>query len=220
MAHAVVAPLHGTGSADFPTARRYPRVPVQTPTELSVGNSSTLGEAQNLSLGGLLLRTARILDCGTEVTVRFNLPTGHSISTRCVVVHAQPGNQVGLRFVQLEEHNRRAMAQFIRRMGLYTRRGARITKRLHVTLRATNVLPALPEMAETIALSRHGGLLVTRARLATGEDVHLWWPEAKRGAKARIVHRRISGTAGLLELGFEFIDESNFWQLEFPSQNQ
>ena len=220
MADAALSPQHGTISGEFPAARRYPRVPVQTPTELCIGNLSTLGEAQNLSLGGLLLHASRALECGTEVTVRFNLPTGHSISTRCIVVHAQPGNQLGLRFVQLEEHNRRAMAQFIRRMGLYTRRGARITKRLHVTLRAANAVPALPEMAETVALSRHGGLLVTRARLATGDVVHLWWPEAKRGAKARIVHRRISGTAGLLELGFEFIDESNFWQLEFPSQNQ
>jgi hypothetical protein len=35
---------------------------------------------------------------------------------------------------------------------------------------------------------------------------------------ARVVNRRITGTAGLLEIGFEFLQEFNFWGLNFPEE--
>jgi len=71
-------------------------------------------------------------------------------------------------------------------------------------------------MAETVVLSKHGGLMVTRARFALGAIIYLHWPGGRRGAYVRIVHRREEGAGGLAELGFEFTQEINFWGLNFP----
>jgi len=76
------------------------------------------------------------------------------------------------------------------------------------------------ELAETIVISRHGGLVSTRARLAMNDEVLVWWPDGRRGASARVVHRHPTGAAGLVEVGFEFLQEMNFWGLDFPEETQ
>jgi hypothetical protein len=157
----------------------------------------------------------RKLKVGARVRILFNLPTGYTISTECEVMHVQPGNQAGLLFLELDGAARNGVNEFIEQMVTYTRRGVRITKRLHVTLRKADEEPALAEMAETIVISRHGGMLATRARFAEQDVIHLSWPEGKRGAPAKIVSRH-DGAAGLINLGFEFLAEDNFWQLNFP----
>ncbi|HET9742821.1 MAG TPA: PilZ domain-containing protein [Terriglobales bacterium] len=204
----------------FVTARRYPRVPLNTPVEVWADGQNALGETRNISLGGLLLQCTctRKLQAAKEVKVLFNLPTGHTISTPCKVVHLQAERKIGLGFLDLEEHHRSIMAQFIQQLVTYTRRGVRLTKRVHVTLRPVGGAAFLSEMAETIVLSQHGGLLITRAHFNLGDAVYLWYPQGKRGGQARIVHERMNGTGGLSELGFEFTDDRNFWRLEFPQE--
>lgn len=200
------------------SARKYPRVALSIPVELRVAGRKTVTNTLNLGVGGLLLQPQeRPLSVGTEVNVLFNLPTGHSISTAATVVHVM-GSAVGLRFIDLEEASRMVLSRFLRRMLNYIRRGVRLTRRMHVTIRGTASLESAFEIAETIVISRHGGLLSTRAQFVVNDEVLLWWPEGKRGTSARIVHRRASGTAGLLELGFEFLQDVNFWGLDFPEE--
>jgi hypothetical protein len=207
--------LHEHESESFDTARRDHRVPLRTPIEVWTHGTSALGETLNVGAGGLLIECRRKLQVGTHIRVLFNLPTGHTISTECEVLHVHAGHQAGLLFLKLEEAARAAICEFIDRMVTYTRRGVRITKRLHVMLRQTDADAALSEMAETIVLSRHGGMLATRAPFAEQDVVYLWWPQGKRGVNAKIVSRRESA-AGLLDLGFEFLSEENFWRLDFP----
>jgi hypothetical protein len=174
----------------------------------------------NLGVGGLLLQPQEHpLPQGTEVRLLFNLPTGHSISTPAKVAHIV-GSAVGLQFVELEETSRVVLARFLRRMINYVRRGVRVTRRMYVTIRGAGSPEPTFEMAETVVISRHGGLLSTRAQFGVGDEVRIWWPEGKRGSTARIVHRRASGTAGLIELGFEFSQDINFWGLEFPEESR
>ena len=75
-------------------------------------------------------------------------------------------------------------------------------------------------MAETIVITRHGGLLSTRAGFAVDEQIFLWWPDGKRGTNARVVHRGSTGTAGQTEVGFEFLQDFNFWGLDFPEESR
>jgi hypothetical protein len=35
-----------------------------------------------------------------------------------------------------------------------------------------------------------------------------------------VVHRQPTGAAGLVEVGFEFLQEMNFWGLDFPEETQ
>jgi hypothetical protein len=200
------------------TARRFPRVRLATPVVVKVGKLTLMGQSENVSLGGLLLEIAHQLSEGLEVDVLFNLPTGHTVSTRGVVVHTLSSRYYGIKFPELEDPSRTWLALFVQKLITYVRRGARISKRMHVTLRAMESDGSSQELAETVALSRHGGLLVARARFAVGDLLYVWWPGGKRGAYVRIVHRRQNGAAGLAELGFEFTEAKNFWGINFPEE--
>jgi len=204
-------------SADlWETARRFPRVPLTMPVEVWMPNMATIASSHNVSMGGMLLEWRRPpIAAGTEVHVLFNLPTGHSVSTLAKVVHAG-GATLGVQFVDLEEPARMALSRFLRRLMTYTRRGARLTRRMHVTIRGVDSPACAFEMAETIVISRHGGLMSTRAHFFLGDQVFLWWPDGGRGTNVRVVNRRATGTAGLVELGFEFVQDFNFWGIDFP----
>jgi hypothetical protein len=130
------------------------------------------------------------------------------------------GSAVGVQFLELEETSRITLSRFLRRMITYVRRGVRVTRRMHVTIRVAGSPESHFEMAETIVISRHGGLLSTRAHFAVNDDIVVWWPDGKRGANARVVHLRASGAAGLVEMGFEFAPGLNFWGLDFPEETQ
>jgi len=217
-------------SADvWKTARKYPRVSLTIPVEVRSGDAKTITNTLNLSVGGMLLQPQQeSLALGTEVRLLFNLPTGHSISANAKVVHLATGakvvhvmgSAVGLQFTDMTEESRIALSRFLRRMIVYVRRGVRLTKRMQVTVRGVASPESAIEMAETIVITRHGGLLSTRAGFAVDEQIFLWWPDGKRGTNARVVHRRSTGTAGLTEVGFEFLQDFNFWGLDFPEESR
>ncbi len=102
----------------------------------------------------------------------------------------------------------------------YRRRGARIALRLTVVFRWEDPGGGFhEELAETVLLSRHGGLGLCRARLKAGEEAFVWWPERQREARVRIVFRRIGAIADLTEVAFEFEGPDDFWQISFPSES-
>ena len=225
----MVQGLEPTLQEVWKTARKYPRVSLTIPVEVRFGNLTTITNTLNVSAGGMLLQPqTQSLPLGSELRLRFNLPTGHSISATGKVVHLTTtarivhtmGTAAGVQFTNLDEVSRMALSRFLQRMITYVRRGVRITRRMHVTIRPVGSPESVSEMAETIVISRHGGLLSTRGRFAVGDEIVLWWLDGKRGTSARIVHRHSSGTAGLTELGFEFLQDFNFWGLDFPEQEQ
>ena len=211
------------------SARKYPRISLTLPVELQMGDAKISTNTLNLSVGGMLLQPQqRPLAIGTEVEAHFNLPTGYAIATRAKVIHLTTmakvvhlmGSAIGLQFVDTDESTRQALSQFLRRMITYIRRGVRLTRRMHVTVRRATEPESATEMADTIVICRHGGLLSTHARFAVNEEIFLWWPDGKRGTRARVVHRRTSATPGLNEMGFEFLEQLNFWGLDFPEESQ
>ncbi len=99
----------------------------------------------------------------------------------------------------------------------YRRRGVRIAVRLTVLFRWEDRDGGFhEELAETVLLSRHGGLGLCHARFKVGEEVFVWWPEQQREARVRIVFRRIGAVADLTEVAFEFEGVDDFWGLNFP----
>src|SRR5438270_9270930 len=79
--------------------RRHPRVRVAMPVELRSGMMLALGVTEDLSLGGM--RVACPVRLERELWVRFNLPSGHSVRARSLVVHSQPNGRIGLSFGEL-----------------------------------------------------------------------------------------------------------------------
>jgi len=198
------------------TMRQYPRVRLTIPIVVKTDDRTLMGQTLNLSLGGLLMEVPYKFKQGLQLNLLFNLPTGHTISTRAVVVHTPSKKSCGVKFSNLDDSCRTCLALFVQKLIEYVRRGVRVSNRMHVTLRATSSDKSSEEMAETVVLSKHGGLMVTRARFALGAIIYLHWPGGRRGAYVRIVHRREEGAGGLAELGFEFTQEINFWGLNFP----
>lgn len=199
--------------------RRHPRVDLVMPVELRTAQAIVLGESQNVSLGGLLVSCRESFDRSANISVLFNLPSGNSIRGVCEVVHIQPGLRMGLRFLELDEESRQALSPFIRALLGYARRGRRIAKRFYVSMKLSGAEESQIEVAETVVLSLHGGLLACRAHFKAGDKVFLWWPDGKRGGEARIVDRRAQGGGGLVELGFEFCEHGNFWGIDFGEEN-
>jgi len=77
---------------------------------------SCLGRVANVSLGGLLVRTANTFEPGTPVTIRFHMrlpPDSHFIESPGKVVHAEPGARMGIQFLQLQDLARRALSNYI-----------------------------------------------------------------------------------------------------------
>lgn len=193
--------------------RRHPRVRVNFPVELRSGMMLALGTSADLSEGGMLLASPVRLESERDLWLRFNLPNGHSVRTQGRIVHQQPDGRFGLSFDHLSAADRFALAEALHRLLGYTRRGERRPKRLHITLRPVGALDSEQEMAETVLISQHGGLLLSRAHLRLLDRVVLAWPDRRKSALARIVYRRIAGPGGLAEFGFTFEDADNFWEL-------
>lgn len=192
--------------------RKHPRVRLVTQVE-----ATSLGHTENISEGGMLMITRDTFEPDTEVMFRFNLPNGRTIHGKGLVVHSKPKAQMGIKFMHLKEGDRRAITEFVQEAKPYHRRSARLPRRLQVVLRWVDPEGNLhEEPAETLLVSRYGGLLVSAANFKLGENIIFWWPEKQRGAHAQIIFSRLTETGNLVELGFKFLDVDDFWETAFP----
>ena len=93
--------------------RKHPRARLMTQVESRTSRATSLGRADNVSLGGLLVLSPDTFDAKTEVVVRFNLPSGQHIEAQGMVVHAQPGDRMGIEFIHLKVDHQKAIMQFV-----------------------------------------------------------------------------------------------------------
>jgi hypothetical protein len=196
--------------------RKYPRLPVVTPVTIVSHNKFCVGRSENVSMGGMLVHCSDELQPAQQSEVRFNLPTGPAIEALSSVVHRND-NRIGLQFVNMDQASRKALSTFLQGISEYTRRSGRVAKRFSVAL-SRNSSESPEELAETVLLSRWGGLLVCRGKFKPGEQFYLWWPEGKKGAPAKVVLRHSEPATDRIELGFQFQGAENFWDLDFPPE--
>jgi hypothetical protein len=195
--------------------RAYPRAPLHSPIEVRTRSRLSIAQIENISLGGLLVCGEPTPAVSSELELMFNLAPGCTVSAKAVVRHASK-KLFGVQFHQLSPAAQDAIAEYCQKNLGNGRRSGRIPKRLLVTIRGTRQ-GDLDELAETLSLSRNGGSLACRASFCVGDRLELFWPEKKRRAEIEVVSYRVIGRNGLLELGFQFVDEnSDFWQVEFP----
>lgn len=206
-----------TSEPQWNPPRLHPRLRVALPVEIGSGAAAIMGETVDLSAGGLLIACRAPLPDTAGLWVRLNLPTGDSIHAPIAIVHRSGERRFGVRFTELANGARSELSAFTSKILGSSRRGMRVARRLHVTLRRVrDHREDAEEIAETVMISRYGGLLVCRAHFNVGDDVFLWWPEKKRGATAKVVSYQLTGKAGLAELGFEFQHQlGDFWDGHF-----
>jgi hypothetical protein len=210
-----VSPSSSAESVAFPAQRKYPRINVNTPVIVSSSDSSCLGETENISLGGALVYCGSNFEPKPQSRLRFNLPTGISVAANSRLVHKQSNARLGFEFVDMEPGTRSNLANFLQKLSTHTRRGARVAKRFSVAL-SREPKADIDQLAETMLISRWGGLMVCRGTFRLGQGFYMWWPQGKRGADARVVMHRPGTQPGVVEIGFEFSDHENFWGMDFP----
>lgn len=200
-------------SSYYPS-RAYPRVPLHSPVEVKTPSRLFIGQIENISIGGLLVSSDPPPEISSELQLLFNLAAGRTVSAAAVVRHATR-RMFGVQFHDLSPAAQDAISEYCESHLGQVRRSGRVPQRLLVTLRGKRKEDQ-DELAETITLSRNGGLLACRARFFVGNRLELFWPEKKRYAEIQIVSSHAAPT-GLLELGFQFLNpDFDFWDLDFP----
>jgi hypothetical protein len=197
--------------------RRHPRVLLAGDVQVESDAGVTIvGQIANISVGGLQVLSEETLEPNTEVTLRFKLDVGSPLECRGWVVHHQPGSRMNIEFSQLKDEDGQAIAAFVQRAKSYARRSTRLPKRLSIVLRWQDLEgKSHEEPAETLVLSRYGGLLTCRTKFKLRDEFLVWWPERQKGSYARVVFRRLGRLGELVEIGFEFTDAENFWEIRF-----
>ena len=203
-------------------ARRHPRVSMTTSVEIHARytqGAPIIGNIENVSLGGMLTTCHESFDHSTEVAMLFSLPNGHAVRAFGRVAFAVEGKKYGIQFTDLDGESRQELERFTQKVLGYNRRSGRVPYRVHVKLRPSEQ-PGGEEPAMTVLASRNGGLLVCRTPYAKGQDFYILWPDREMAAKARVVFQQVWQTDQLVELGFEFQDDQNFWDIDFPEESK
>lgn len=73
------------------------------------------------------------------------------------------------------------------------------------------------EPVETVMVSLHGGMLRAKQSFKVGDTLDLRVRDKDRSARARVVWASTEVTTqGVIELGFEILDQEGFWEINFP----
>ncbi len=213
-------PQAGPHLEQWHTARRYPRVPLSTRVEIHARRTQgapIIANLENVSVGGMSATCRENFDPATEVAMLFSLPNGEAIRAFGRVAFAVPGKRYGIEFTDLDGDARAELERFTQRALGYNRRSGRVPYRVRLTVRPSDN-PIAEEPAMTVLASRNGGLLVCRSSFRQGQEIFLRWPEREHEAHARVVFQHTWQADQMTELGFEFVDQDNFWDMEFPAE--
>jgi hypothetical protein len=97
--------------------RRHPRYksPKVVPVAWMCGTQKHLALAENLSLGGLFIRTANPPAAGTSIKLLFEAPEGE-VRARAAVRNVVPGQGMGLKIMSMEPEHRSRLLRWLQRL--------------------------------------------------------------------------------------------------------
>jgi uncharacterized protein (TIGR02266 family) len=93
-------------------ARVHPRYEIESEADVSGGS----GRIQNISLGGICIRTSRLQEVGAPVDVVLDLPQlGRrlELAGQVVWVNREPPEDVGIRWTDLDDARRQLLGEYI-----------------------------------------------------------------------------------------------------------
>ncbi len=94
--------------------RRQKRVPLDILLHCQSAQTLIEGKAENISISGILVRTAKTLPQGEEIDLFFTVPgMTQGIQARGRVAHVVPGAFMGVEFVNLSPESTQQIEQYI-----------------------------------------------------------------------------------------------------------
>jgi uncharacterized protein (TIGR02266 family) len=90
------------------------RVPIVAKIEAQAGGFPFIALAENISEGGMLVRTASPLDEGAVVHLRFTLPGAEQeVKVNATVRHVVPGESMGVKFEDMDDKDSAAVKKYV-----------------------------------------------------------------------------------------------------------
>ena len=100
---------------------------------------------------------------------------------------------------------------------VHRRRSARIVLRIPLLVNEAGDAPETQwEPVETIMVSEHGGMIRAKQNFQIGSTLDIRVRNKDRSAQARVVWTSTKVNSGGVELGFEIVDQTGFWEIKFP----
>ncbi len=94
--------------------RKSRRVPIVAQIEAQAGGFPFIAVSENISEGGLMVRTTRTMEQGQIVHLKFTLPdTQREVRVNGVVQHCNPGQSIGVKFDDLDPADSAAIQAFV-----------------------------------------------------------------------------------------------------------
>ena len=94
--------------------RRQKRVPLDILLHCQSAETLIEGKAENISISGILVRTAKTLPQGEEIDLFFTVPgMTQGIQAQGRVAHVVPGAFMGVEFVNLSPESTKQIEQYI-----------------------------------------------------------------------------------------------------------
>jgi len=177
------------------------------------------GRTADIGLGGILILSKDTLEPHTDVRVQFTLPAGHEVDVAGRVAHSTPAGRMGVSFLHLSREDQKAIAEYVEQIKPYKRRGQRIPRRISVVVSWRDYGGNRQQKpGETALLSQHGGTVLTPVRVKPGQNIFICRSDTGKEGEARVVFTRLSGAGRNSEIGFEFLEAENFWEMDFPPE--
>ena len=94
--------------------RRQKRVPLDVLLHCQSAQTLIEGKAENISISGILVRTAKTLPQGEKIDLFFTVPgMTQGIQAQGHVAHVVPGSFMGVEFVDLSPESTQQIEQYI-----------------------------------------------------------------------------------------------------------
>ncbi len=99
----------------------------------------------------------------------------------------------------------------------HRRRSARIVLRIPLLVNEAGNSPETQwEPVETVMVSEHGGMIRAKQHFQIGSTLDIRVRNKDRFAQARVVWTSTKLNSEGIELGFEIVDQTGFWEIKFP----
>jgi hypothetical protein len=103
----------GEGNWSGEEKRKHKRVALHVPVQCRSGETSLTCQVDNISISGLLIRTADPFPQHEELALRFPMPSGRAIECNARVAHMVPDAFMGVEFVDLAPESAAVIEEYI-----------------------------------------------------------------------------------------------------------
>ena len=196
--------------------RASTRVRFDTTVRIEGGGHSCEGHTVNVSLGGMMVACKNHTFHPLEhVLLTFEIEKGFFAELPGQIVHARRGEYFGVRWLDLPVEYAQILTRRTTLPSMEHRRSDRLAQRFFLELNWNDGLRDRVEPAETVLISKHGCLLLTRSDIPVGQHIQLAWRERRLSATARVAYSEPTLDGDLNKIALEFETANELWGQTF-----